>query len=110
MRKRFIIAVDVASAEQEKAVTEFLKEKTGYWWHWIKNFWLTIDSKGTITAGELTKGIKECAPGSNILVLEMPEGKFAWYGFGPANKKDRKFDMSEWLLKSWQPPPGPESH
>ncbi len=101
MSKQFVIAVDIDNPLQESMVTEYLKSKTGWWWHWIKNFWLTIDKTNTLTATQLRDDIKIRVPGNNILIIEVPVGSPPWSGFGPNSETDKRANMFEWLHKEW---------
>ena len=100
MSKRFIIAVNTTNAEQESAVTEYLRAKTGVWWHWINNIWLAIDKTNNITVDQLNNEILKLVPGAYMLILEI-RGEDNWHGYGPASETDKNKNMFEWLLKTW---------
>jgi hypothetical protein len=100
MKKRFVVALNSNTEEQNKKFKEYIK-KNGYgWWYWIDGFWLLTDSKGKLTASKLRTDMDEFYPGVRRLVLEMRDGDDTWSGFGP--KKDGK-NMFDWLHHNWSP-------
>jgi hypothetical protein len=99
MSRRFVIAAEGLSTDQESKVLDFLK-KHGAWWHWIDNFWLlstTIenDDFGTSTIVGFIGDLNENA---RVLAFEFPED-VDWTARGAANAKGK--DMTDWLRETW---------
>jgi hypothetical protein len=94
MKRRYVICIDDATAEQENKVTAFLKENKVGWWHWIKNIWLVYDNTDKWpTAGTLRAQITSAVPGPTFLIILLDEGN-GWSGYGPPK-------MYEWIHKNW---------
>jgi hypothetical protein len=98
MKKRFIVALDSSTKEQNDMFKEYIDHHGLGWWHWIKDFWLLIDSKGYLTARELRDELGKIYPGVYKMVLELRSGDDTWSGYGLA-KEDR--NMFDWLRKYW---------
>ena len=94
MKRRFVIAIDDATSDQQNTVTEFLKDKAnvGYW-HWFSDVWLVSDPYQKWTAKELRDELSSLIPASHKLVVQI-DGDNTWSGFG--NTK-----MFEWLQDTW---------
>jgi hypothetical protein len=100
LKKRFVIAVDSSTKDQNVAFREHLKARTpGLWWHWLSNLWLIVDTDGKYTASELVDVVQEFYPATNTLVIELPANGDTWSGFGP-NVEGK--NMFGWLEKKWQ--------
>jgi hypothetical protein len=98
MSRRFVIAVDGLTSEQEKQLREFAG-KHGGWWHWIDNFWLLHSRDGeSISAAKIRDRIVAINPSAKCVVFEFPED-LDWAATGDKNAKGR--GMSDWLKETW---------
>lgn len=98
MKKRFIVAVDSSTPEQEQAFREWIAGRG--WWHWLNNFWLIADSSGEMTASEILDRVRGCYPNVDCVVLELrPDGTDTWAAFGPYSDKRNMFN---WLRRNWK--------
>ena len=98
MRKRFIVALQPASTEQNTAFLGFVKSAGLGWWHWMPNFWLLIDHKGQSSAEEIRDKVCEIFPTLNNIVIELASGNDTWAAFGP---KSEERNMFSWLQNYW---------
>ncbi len=99
MKKRFIVAIQGMTAEQEQAFADFLDSKSCGWWHWIYNFWLVVDPSETLTAASLRDEINTISPGLKRLVVDVTESRRAvWAGYGPSSEERNMFN---WLREDW---------
>ncbi len=97
--KRFVVATEALTSEQEMAFLGFVQENSLSWWHRIDNVWLIVDRADKMTPRMFRDKIKEIAPGKDVLVLDILEVGL-WSGYGPASAKNSMF---EWLLNTWRP-------
>ncbi|MGO9145538.1 MAG: hypothetical protein ACLQDF_04145 [Desulfomonilia bacterium] len=98
MKKRFVVALDTSTEEQNDKFIEYIKENEMGWWHWISNFWLLTDTNDKVTAEKLRDDLLTIYPGVTQLVLEFRKDNDTWSGFGP--KSDTR-NMYEWLHNNW---------
>lgn len=98
MRKKYIVAVDNATEEQNLEFKSYINDSSCGWWHWIDNLWLLTDPKGEFSAQEIRDKVKECFPKLYCLVIEMSAEGDTWSGYGPKGE-DR--NMFKWLRDSW---------
>ncbi len=98
MRKRFILALQSATPEQNTAFLSFTKSAGLGWWHWIPNFWLLIDHKGESSAGDIRDKVCEIFPTQNNIVIELEAEIGDWAAFGPKSKERNMFN---WLGNYW---------
>ncbi len=98
MRKRFVVALDSNTGEQNEQFKEYIRDLRLGWWYWLDGFWLLTDSSGELTASELRDDLGEIYPGVRKLVLELRGDDDTWAGFGPKN--DAK-NMFSWLKRNW---------
>lgn len=98
MSKRYIVAVDSSTKEQETAFLALVKADGLGWWHWLNNFWLLTDSEGQLSASEIRHKIMETYPTIHCLVIELSGTEDTWAGYGP-NTEAR--DMFKWLKNTW---------
>ncbi|WP_286816929.1 hypothetical protein [Marinobacter sp. UBA3607] len=98
MKKRFVVALDSSTKEQDEKFKEYIKTNKYGWWHWIDGFWLLVDSSGQLTAKKLRSDLDEFYPRVRRVVLELRDNDDTWSGFGP--KKDGK-SMFDWLHRNW---------
>lgn len=96
MRKRFTVATDSATDEQNEAMVEYIRSRGLTWWHWIHNYWLIADAEGELTASELVDDLKRIYPEVNTVVLELRADGDTWAGWGPRAK------FFTWLRKEWK--------
>jgi hypothetical protein len=104
MKKRFIVAVDSATAEQDEAFREYVRVNRLGWWHWLSHLWLLVDPTGSQTASRLTDVLLGIYPGVSTLVLELREdspGVFSghWSGYGPASEEGNMF---AWIRRNFR--------
>ena len=97
MSRRFIVAVNTLTAEQEKQFAADLNNAGLDWWHWIQNFWLVIDRSNQYGAENIRNHLANIMPGRFSMIMEVePTGN--WAGFGPTGDQ---LSMSQWLEDSW---------
>lgn len=99
MMKRYVLAVDSSTKEQNDAFLAFVKVTGLGWWHWLDNFWLLADDSDNLSAVTIRDKANECYPGVHKLVLQLDQTGDTWAGFGP--KTDRR-DMFTWLRNTWK--------
>jgi hypothetical protein len=100
MKKRFVLALDESTKEQNKAFLNEIKSKQLSWWHWLTNTWLLVDNTGTIKASDLRDIAQKHFPNIDKIVLELrSDGSTTWSGFG---EKGPNKNMFTWLHKNWQ--------
>lgn len=98
MKKRYIICFDGLTPEQSKAVTNNLKDKKLFWWHWIDDVWFVVDSEGKFSASEIRDSLKVIAS-QRMIVVELNESRDTWAGIR-ANDSEGK--MFNWFRKVWK--------
>jgi hypothetical protein len=98
--KRFIVAVDSSTKEQNDAFREYVKAIAPQrWWHWLEDLWLLVDVTGKINAAQLRDKATEVYLTENIMVFELSStGHDTWAGYGPQTT-DR--NMFNWIEKYW---------
>lgn len=81
MTRRFVIAADKLTPDQEKEFKDFLHEFGGYW-HWIENFWLlVVEGDEDISSEKIRDKVKALNKASRVLVLEVGSD-IDWAGSG----------------------------
>lgn len=100
MKRRFFVAANPLSAEQEKAFITYLEPGSIAWWHWISGSWLVVDIQGQLTAQSIRDQLLKIAPKARTLVLEVTNAG-AWASCGPSAPAQ---DMHDWLHKTWDAP------
>lgn len=98
MGKRYIVAVDSSTKEQNNALVEFIRKNSLGWWHWLENFWLLTDFRGNFSAKQIRHVINETHPKVYCIVIELNEHGDTWSGWGPRSD-DR--NMFKWLNETW---------
>lgn len=93
MKNRFVLMIDEATKEQQDIVTEFFRDKTGYW-HWFKDSWLITDVSGEWSVAKIRDKVQELVPGVSTLVLKVDSGE-SWAAYGQISRFD-------WLHKTWK--------
>lgn len=99
MSKRYIVALDSSTNEQNYALQDFIKENSLGWWYWIKTFWLIIDSKEKFSASDIRDVLNRTHPKVDCLVIELNEHGDTWAGYGPATEEKNMF---KWIKKNWE--------
>ncbi|KKW76153.1 hypothetical protein AAV97_17330 [Acinetobacter sp. Ag2] len=98
MKRRYIVCFDDLSPDQEKLVTNYMKEKKLAWWHWIGDTWFAVDSLGKYSAAivrdDLMAIVKE-----RLIVIELNEEKDTWAG---VRVKDPEKKMFTWFKNVWK--------
>lgn len=94
MKKRYVICVDGANAEQENKITALIKSINLGWWHRMGNVWLVYDSSDRYTALTLRDALRKEVPSPTFLVLALDDGGARWGGFGAP-------EMFKWLHRNW---------
>lgn len=98
MKKRFVVAANPTTTDQDKVFQEWLSSQGLGWWHWLNETWLVSDPNGVQSAAEIRTKAMECFPGVFLLVLELTPMGDTWAGFGPA-KEGR--DMFKFMRDFW---------
>jgi hypothetical protein len=97
MRRRFVIAAEGLTDEQETEFRTYIKTK-GAWWHWIANFWLLTTTDQKLNTAEIRDQLKTLNGDVTTVVFEFPED-VDWATFGKKNASGK--EMTEWLKESW---------
>ena len=100
--RRFVIAAQGLSYENEQEFMEYVKSNEFGWWHWIDNFWLITTHDSRVTAGDIQTQLNKTSPTARNLVLEISDSK-DWAAFGP-NGDEASNNMFEWLHGEWKKP------
>jgi len=98
MRRKFAVALDSSTKDQNEQLRKFIKDNGLGWWHWINNFWLLTDKNGKLTAKQIREKLNEFYPGVHCIVLSLDKDGDSWSGFGPRNSDKNMFD---WLKNTW---------
>lgn len=97
MSRRFVVAVNTLTTEQDQSFAQALSASDLAWWHWIQNFWLVIDPNNQFTPESLRDHLGTVMPGRFSFVMEVkPTG--SWAGFGPTGDQ---INMTQWIEKDW---------
>jgi hypothetical protein len=99
VKKRFIVAVESGTKEQQDAFTEYLRGQGFGWWHWIDNLWLLVDSTGKTTGSDLTSQVNATFPTLNCMVFELSADGDTWAGYGPRTEASNMFT---WMRQNWK--------
>ncbi|MEB8063602.1 hypothetical protein [Citrobacter braakii] len=98
MRRKFAVALDSSTKEQNAQLKKFIEDNGLGWWHWIANFWLLTDQNGNLTARDIRDKLNELYPGVHCIVLSIDKDEDTWSGFGP---KGTEKNMFNWLKSTW---------
>ncbi|KTS27614.1 hypothetical protein [Pantoea stewartii] len=98
MRRKFAVALNSSSVEQNEKFKKFINENGLGWWHWIENFWLLTDPKGKFTASDIRDKLNEIFPKVRCIVLSIDNEENSWSGYGPTSEKKNMFN---WIRDSW---------
>lgn len=99
MKKRFIIAANFLTPDQERKFARYLAENKLSWWHWVKNYWLVVDKTSNLSCKKFRGEIKKIIGSTSVLVMEI-SGVNAWAGSVDSSSTSETFD---WLDKVWNP-------
>ncbi len=97
MKKRFVIAINDSTKDQDELFLEYIGTNNFGWWHWIDNFWLLVDSEGKITAKELHNNVMRIYSNNFNFVMEVKEIP-AWWAYGA---KEEHRNMFTWIEEHW---------
>ena len=96
-KRRFIVAIDGMTKEEERKFIEWIRSEGFGWWHWISNLWLLTSRSEETSAKKIRDQIGELSDHRHNLVIEIPED-IDWQGYGPSNEKRNMFN---WLKTTW---------
>jgi hypothetical protein len=96
MIRRFIMMVDDATAQQQDAVTKYLKTTDHGFWHYFSDCWLITDHSDTLTCDVLRDEVNRIMPGKTTLVVQM-DNPTQWAGFGQT-------EHFKWVNEVWNNP------
>jgi hypothetical protein len=92
--KRFAVAIDNPSVEENIAFNAYIEKHQLGWWHWVGTFWLIVDGSSSLTSILLLEDLRAIYPNKDLIVIELNQGAVSWAAFGP-NGPNR--DMFPWL-------------
>jgi len=95
--KKFIVALNSSTKDQDEAFQKIIHENGWGWWHWVDNFWIVTSSSTELGSQELYKKVQVAYPGVRMLISEM-ENVSTWWGFGPNSEEKNMF---KWLFDYW---------
>ena len=93
MTKRFVIATDPLSTDEEKAFIEFIKRYG--WWHWLPNFWLAQDSSDVLTVTKIRDEIHKINAAARAWVFEVEP--VTWSALTKEDSQGR--DGTDWMQR-----------
>jgi hypothetical protein len=96
--KRFILATETLSADQERALALQFPQPPWAWWHWLPNFWLLVDQSGQMT-GDNVRDLFSAVSPAQCLVLEV-DGR-TWTGMFTTDMA-RRAAMETWIRSYWE--------
>jgi hypothetical protein len=94
--KRFVMATDPISAEEEKKLKDFFG--SAGWWHWLPNFWLIRDNSERLSATSINQEFHRINSAARCIVLEVDE--IFWAACTKTDAQGR--DMATWLRDTWK--------
>ena len=97
-RRRFVVALDSTTKEQNDGFREFIKDNGLLWWHWLDDTWLIVDPSGKFTAHDMVVEAMPRYPEVHLLVIQLDPTGDRWSGFGPNTEESNMF---EWLQETW---------
>ena len=95
MTKRFVIATDPLSRDEEKALIKFINRYG--WWHWLPNFWLVQDGKDVLTVDKIRDEIHEINKTKRAWVFEVEP--ISWAALTKEDSQGR--DGTDWVGRHW---------
>ena len=99
-KRRFIVAIDELTEQEESTFAEYLKKSDLSWWHWINGFWLLVDEEEKLCAADIRSEIKKIAPGKTTIVIQTGNMKdWTIAGFGPI---EPTINVTRWLDTVWR--------
>ena len=97
MGRRFVLAIQGLSPEQEHQVSQLFA--VGNWWHWISGVWLIVDSTNRLDTQTIRDMVGTVDRNARRLVLEISSPGKLWAGFGPSGGEQ---DMFRWIREQWE--------
>lgn len=94
MKNRFVLIIDGADKQQQDVISNYFKDHSFGYWHYIKDTWLLVDYDGTWTVSTIRAKARELLPDINLMIVLKVDDSSAWAGLG--NKGN--FD---WLNDTW---------
>lgn len=99
MTKRFIVATDPLTPDQEKIFHQ--KLLPAGWWHWLPNFWLIRDNTDSLTAASIRDSLRNINGSARCLVLEVDP--ITWAALTKKDQHGR--GMAQWITDHWSSKP-----
>jgi hypothetical protein len=94
MIRKFVIATEALTQQQERELGSFLSEY-GTWWHWLSNIWLLRTEKDGITTNTIRSKIESLNEVSDIMILEI-NGVKSYSGMAPKSSAEQS---RSWISK-----------
>jgi len=96
--KRFIVALDSYTPEQDKAFKEYIVSNNLGWWHWLSNFWMLVSLDEQMTAVRIRDAMQQIYPGVHNVGIELrSDSTDTWAGVGPTGK-----NIFDWVRRNWK--------
>lgn len=95
---RFVVIADKLTAQQQDALTNFVKAKGWNFWHWFESTWLLHDVPESITSKQIAEEI-DATPllsGKSIIAMKV-SGPIDYWGRSPKESWD-------WMQENWGRP------
>ncbi|HTV70624.1 MAG TPA: hypothetical protein VMF90_19005 [Rhizobiaceae bacterium] len=99
MTRRFVVATDPLTPEQEKKFQESISNAG--WWHWLPNFWLFKDYRDEHTTDSIRDILFKMDSTKRCIVLQVD--RTTWSAVTKKDEKGR--DMVQWIKDIWQVEP-----
>jgi hypothetical protein len=96
--KRFVLATEALTADQERALALQFPQPPWAWWHWLPNCWLLVDQSGQMTADNVRDRFSAVSP-VQCLVLEIDPK--VWTGMFTVDMARRQ-PMEDWIRSYWE--------
>jgi hypothetical protein len=94
--RRFVIATDPLTSDEEKELQKFFKGHG--WWKWLPNFWLAVDLTDTLTTVAIRDRIHEINKSKRAWVLQVEP--ISWASLTREDSQGR--DGTDWIKRNWQ--------
>jgi hypothetical protein len=95
LAKRFVIATDPLTPDQEKALTQFASQYL--WWHWLPNLWLLKDEAGTLKVATIRDQLSAMDQTLRCIVMEVEEKDWA----ARSSPDSKGNNMVDWIRAHW---------
>src|SRR5258708_6015924 len=96
MNNKLLVAINPASAENEKVFRDFLQSRGWGWWHWLANFWIIDTGVLSYLPDQLSADLQRIFPAIHHFVAQLPDGAL-WWAYGPYTTG---LDMFDWLQQN----------